>query len=97
MKITIQTPDFKADKKLIEFVEEKTEKLGKFSDRILEASITLKLDKSDTRDNKISEIKLVIPGHDLFAVKQSHTFEEATTKTIDALKSQVLSWKEKMQ
>jgi putative sigma-54 modulation protein len=53
------------------------------------------LDKSDSRDNKISEIKLLIPGNDLFATKQSTSFEEATTKTIDALKHQVLSWKEK--
>ena len=93
MKITIQTPNFKADQKLLDLVTEKVEKLGKFSDRIHEASVTLKLDKSDTRENKICEIKLGIPGNDLFATKQSKTFEEAASKTSDALRSQIEAWK----
>ena len=93
MKITIQSPDFKADQKLIDFVNEKIEKLGKFSDRIHEANVTLKLDKSDPRDNKICEIRLGIPGNDLFASKQCKTFEEADAKTSDALKSQIDAWK----
>jgi putative sigma-54 modulation protein len=96
MKIMIQTPGFKADQKLVDFVNEKLEKLSRFSDRILEAQVTLKLDKSETRENKISEIRLVIPGNDLFAVKHSTSFEEATTKTIEALKHQVATWKEKI-
>jgi putative sigma-54 modulation protein len=93
MKIIIQTPDFKADQKLLEFVSEKVEKLGKFSDAIHEASVTLKLDHSDTRDNKICEIRLGIPGNDLFASKQCKTFEEAAAKSSDALRSQISSWK----
>jgi putative sigma-54 modulation protein len=93
MKITIQTPDFKADQKLLDLVTEKVEKLGKFSERIHEASITLKLDRSETKENKICEIKLGIPGNDLFAVKQCKTFEEAASKTSDALRSQIEAWK----
>lgn len=95
MKITIQTPDFKADQKLIDLVNERMEKLSRFSDRILEASVTLKLDKSENKENKISEIRLSIPGNDLFASKQCKSFEEAVAKTSDALKSQIDSWKEK--
>jgi putative sigma-54 modulation protein len=93
MKINIQSPDFKADQKLIDFVIEKIEKLGKFSDQIHEANVTLKLDKSDSRENKICEIKLAIPGNDLFASKQCKTFEEAASKSSDALRSQIDSWK----
>jgi putative sigma-54 modulation protein len=93
MKINIQSPDFRADQKLIDFVTDKIEKLGKFSDRIHDANVTLKLDKSDTRENKICEIKLGIPGNDLFAAKQCKTFEEAAAKTSDALKSQIDAWK----
>lgn len=93
MKITIQTPNFKADQKLLDLVTEKVEKLGKFTDRIHDASVTLKLDKSDTRDNKICEIKLAIPGNDLFATKQCKSFEEAASKTTDALRSQIEAWK----
>jgi putative sigma-54 modulation protein len=93
MKIIIQTPDFKADQKLIDFVTGKVEKLGKFSDRIHEANVTLKLDKSETRENKICEIKLAIPGNDLFASRQCKTFEEAAAKSSDAVRSQISSWK----
>jgi putative sigma-54 modulation protein len=94
MKITIQTPDFKADQKLLDLVTDKLEKLGKFSDKIHEANVTLKLDNSDVRENKICEIKLGIPGKDLFALKQCKTFEEAAAKTSDALRSQIEAWKE---
>jgi ribosomal subunit interface protein len=95
MKTIIQSPDFKAQQDLIDFVNEKVEKLTLFSDRIIESRVLLKLDKSDTKENKISEIKLVIPGNDLFASKQAKSFEEATTKAVDALRRQIEEWKTK--
>ncbi len=93
MKIIIQTPDFKADQKLLDFVTEKVEKLGRFSDDILDANVTLRLDNSDTRENKVCEIRLGIPGNDLYASRQCKTFEEAASKTTDALRSQISSRK----
>ncbi len=89
MKVIIQTPGFKADEKLLDFITRKLEKLEQLNDGILEGDVCLKLDKSDTRENKICEIKLAVPGKDLFAAKQSQSFEEATTKAITALKRQV--------
>lgn len=93
MKVIIQTPGFKADQKLLDFVVKKLEKLGQINDTILEANVCLKLDKSDTRENKICEVKLAIPGSDLFAAKQSQTFEEATNKVVVALKRQLTDLK----
>ncbi|SKC83955.1 HPF/RaiA family ribosome-associated protein [Ohtaekwangia koreensis] len=94
MKIIIQTPDFKARQTLIDFVEEKVGKLESLSDRILEGRVNLKLDNSETGENKICEIKLVIPGHDLFASRQSDTFENAVQQSIDAVKHQLERWKD---
>jgi len=94
MKIIIQTPDFKADQKLIDLVNEKIEKLSRFSDQILESHVTMKLDKSDTNDNKIVDVRLAVPGHDLFASRQTKSFEESLAKVIEALKSQIETWKE---
>jgi putative sigma-54 modulation protein len=91
MKISIQSPDFKADAKLTDLITEKIEKLGKFNDRIQEAMVTLKLDRSETKENKICEIRLGVPGNDLFASRQCKSFEEAAAKTADALKSQIES------
>jgi ribosomal subunit interface protein len=95
MKTIIQTPDFNANRELLKFVHEKVSKLGRLSDRILESHVRLKLDKSDTQDNKICEIRMIIPGNDLFAFRQCKTFEEATTKVVSALTRQVGSWKNK--
>ncbi len=94
MKITIQTPDFKAQKKLMDYVTTNVMKLSVFGDRVLEARVLLKLDKSDTKENKICELKLVIPGGDLFAQKQNGTFEEALSKCVEALKHQIGRWKD---
>ena len=93
MKTIIHSPDFKADQTLLDFVNEKVTKLTRFSESIHDATVTLKLDKSDSRENKICEIKLGIPGNDLFASRQCKTFEEATAKAVDALRSQISTWK----
>lgn len=96
MNIIIQTPGFKATKKLLNFVRKKVEKLEQLNDRIIEANVCLKLDKSQNGENKICEIKLSVPGNDIFASKQASTFEEATTDAIQGIRRQAAEWKEKM-
>ena len=56
----------------------------------------LLLDKSDTRENKVCEIRLAIPGNDLFARKTAKTFDEAVGLTITTLERQVTNWKTRM-
>jgi len=94
MKITIQTPDFKANKKLTDYIIGNVMKLSVFGDRILEARIVLRLDNSNTKDIRVCELKLIIPGNDLFAQKQSSTFEDALLKCIEAVKHRISRWKE---
>jgi len=94
MKTIIQTPDFKANKTLIDFVQDNVGKLEFFGNKIIEVRVCLKLDKSSERENKICEIRLVIPGNDLFASKQSQTFEDAVLKTIEAIRHQIDRWKD---
>lgn len=89
MKITIQTPDFKVTKKLEEFAGNHLKKLVTKHEEILEAVVCLTNDKSSTNESKVCEIRLVIPGNDMFATKQAETFEESIAKTIDALKHQI--------
>jgi putative sigma-54 modulation protein len=97
MNVKIQSVHFDADSKLISFIEEKVSKLNTYYDAILSSDVTLKLDKSKTSDNKIAEIRLIIPGNDLFAKRQCKTFEEATDTAIDALKMQIKKHKEKVR
>jgi len=95
MNIQIHSVRFDADKKLINFVNQKLGKLTQFGEEIVNAEVYLRLDKDQERANKISEIKLVLSGGPLFARKQSKTFEEATDDAIDALKKQITKHKQK--
>ncbi|MEO6884350.1 MAG: ribosome-associated translation inhibitor RaiA [Bacteroidia bacterium] len=97
MKTEIQSIHFTADKKLLEFVQERVDKLGHFYDGIIGSEVFLRLDKSDAAENKVAEIKILIPGNDLFAKKQCKTFEEAVDTSIEALTKQVKKHKEKLR
>ena len=95
MKIKIQSVHFTADKKLLDFIDERVNKLTHFNDGILSGDVTLRLDKSASAENKIAEIKLHVSGTDLFAKRQCKSFEEAIDGSVDALKNQVKKNKEK--
>lgn len=95
MKAKIQSIHFDADQKLLDFIEGKLDKLGNGSLDIIDIEVYLRLDKSSNAENKLVEIKLIIPGNDLFAKKQCKTFEEATDQAVDALRSQIKKLKDK--
>lgn len=97
MEVTVQSLHFTANDDLHNFVIDKVNKLAHFYDRIISANVVLKLDKSKTADNKVCEIRLVIPGEDLFAKNQYETFEEATTATVNALENQITKMKAKFE
>jgi len=97
MNIKIHSLHFDADKKLIDFVNQKVAKLALFSEDIVKAEVSLRLDNDQDGENKLSEIKIELPGGPLFAKKQSKTFEEATDGAIDALKKQITKHKEKLR
>ena len=97
MTIKIQSVHFDADKKLVEFIQERIDKLTHFYDGIIISDVTLRIYKASIIDNKVAEIKVHIAGNDLFAKKNCKSFEEAIDTTIDALKSQVKKHKEKVQ
>ncbi|MDY0344867.1 MAG: HPF/RaiA family ribosome-associated protein [Lentimicrobium sp.] len=97
MKVSINSVKFKTDSKLEGFINEKVEKLSGVYDGILGSEVTLKLENGETPDNKVAEIRLLIKGNDLFARKQSATFEEATDSAVSALRKQLGRHKGKFQ
>lgn len=94
MQLQVHSIQFKADVKLVNFIESKIEKLELFHDNIIDGEVYLRLEKNAS-GNKITEIKLNIPGKELFAKKQGKSFEEATDEAIDALKRQITKSKGK--
>jgi putative sigma-54 modulation protein len=97
MNIKINSVHFKADKKLESFITEKLQKMPALFEGIIGSEVILKVENSETRENKIVEIRLIIRGYDLFAKKMSNTFEEATDKAIEALRKQLIRHKDKIR
>jgi putative sigma-54 modulation protein len=95
MNIKINSVKFSSSSKLETFIEEKVKKLGQYSDEIIGAEVFLRLENTQDTDNKIAEIKIDIPGNELFVKKQSKSFEESTDSAVDALKRQITKAKEK--
>jgi putative sigma-54 modulation protein len=97
MNIKIHSLRFDADRKLEEFIESKVGKLNQYYEGIIGVEVTLKLDKAQNTENKVTEIKLEIPGNDLFAKKQSKSFEAATDTAVEALRRQLKKYKGKVR
>lgn len=97
MNVRINAVKFDADTKLVQFIEKKVNKLARYFDEIINAEVFLKLENTPDLENKVVEIKLYIPGSDLFASKQSKSFEASTDVVVDALKQQILKHKEKLR
>lgn len=95
MNIKINSVRFTPTQKLSDFVETKVKKLGTYSDEITSAEVFLKLENTQDLENKVAEIRLEIPGNEVFAKKQSKTFEESVDNVIAALKKQITKHKEK--
>lgn len=95
MTITIKTPGFTAKKELTDFVHEKVEKLSQFYTKIISSEVSLRSEKSATKENKLCDIRLVIPGNDLLASSQCKTFEEAVTQSVEVLVKQLEKTKAK--
>jgi putative sigma-54 modulation protein len=97
MKVLISSLHFKADTKLEDFIREKVIKVSNLFDGVIGVDVILKVDQSSTNENTLTEIRIMIPGNDLFAKKQARTFEEATDLAVDALKKQITRHKEKVK
>ncbi|RZJ84810.1 MAG: ribosome-associated translation inhibitor RaiA [Chryseobacterium sp.] len=95
MKITVQSIHFNADQKLLDFIQKKVDKLDQFHDQIISGEVYLKLENVDDEANKITEIKLMVPGGVLFAKEQCKSFEEATDLSIESLRKQITKHKDK--
>ncbi|MCQ2319790.1 MAG: ribosome-associated translation inhibitor RaiA [Bacteroidales bacterium] len=96
MNVTINSVHFKADQKLEDFITKKVEKVCEKYAEVINAEVNLKLDNNDTPENKIADIRIVLKGDDLFASKQSKTFEESVDTAVDALKKQLEKYKGKI-
>ncbi|CEN40431.1 ribosome hibernation-promoting factor, HPF/YfiA family [Capnocytophaga cynodegmi] len=95
MKVYVHPVDFTVDQKLVDFIQKKMDKLDHFYDKIIEADVHLKLENTSSKENKVVEIKVHVPGESLVVKKQFKTFEEGIDSSITPLERMLLKHKEK--
>ena len=97
MRVYTESVQFKADQKLIQYIEKRLNKMDQFFDRIIEARVTLKLENSGQIKDKIAEVRLSVPGDQLIAKEASKTFEASVDNAASALKRQLIKYKERLR
>ncbi len=97
MKVSVHAVNFNVDKKLVDFIDERMSKLEKYYDKVISSDAFLKVENISEKENKIVELKVLVPGDDFIVKKQSKTFEEATDLAIESLERLLLKRKEKLK
>ncbi len=97
MNLKIDSIHFKADSKLLDYIEKKANKIDKFYDRAIDLDVKLKLESNGQIKDKIVEYVLKVPGDKLFVSSVDKTFEAAADTGIDSLKRQLKRFKEKQR
>ncbi len=96
MRVEIQSIHFKADSKLVDYIEKKLGKLEQISDAIVDSQVFLKVENNRHKENKTVEIKVNVQNQSLFKTQTSQSFEAATDLAVDALKVQIKKYKERL-
>jgi ribosome hibernation promoting factor len=93
MDIIIQHLGFQSSETLDSFIKEKVNTLK--SDKIVRANVTLYLASSSNPENQVCEIRLEVPGNDLFVKKGAANFEAAFNECVDILQTQLKKLRDK--
>jgi putative sigma-54 modulation protein len=94
MDIIIQSLGFKAGEQLESYIREKLGKLTP-NEHIVRANVTLFLGPDRNVPNTYCEIRLEIPGPDLFIKEHSPEFEQSVDEAVNKLQGMLRKAKEK--
>ncbi len=97
MNVDIKALNFTAADHLEAYIKKKVDKLDHFFENILSAEVHLRAEPVQQVENKSVNIKIDLPGANLFAERQAKTFEAATDLVVDALQVQIKKHKEKIK
>ncbi|WP_340202816.1 ribosome hibernation-promoting factor, HPF/YfiA family [Ascidiimonas sp. W6] len=97
MKVNTQSVNFNADQKLMNFIQKRMDKLEVYYDRVISSDVYLKVQKTSTKENKIVEVKVHVPGDEFIVKKQCKSFEEGIDMATDSLGRVLLKRKEKLR
>ena len=94
MDVIIQSLGFKAGEELESYIQEKLDKLSP-GDHIIRANVIMFLGPDKATPNTYCEIRLEIPGNDLFVKEQSPEFEQSVDAAVNRLQGMLRKAKEK--
>ena len=97
MKVNVHAVNFNVDGKLVGFIQERMDRLEKYYDKVISADVFLKVEKTSEKENKIVEIKMLVPGDEFMVKKQCKTFEEALEQSAESLERLLTKRKEKVK
>ena len=97
MKVNVHAVNFNVDGKLVGFIQERMDRLEKYYDKVVSADVFLKVEKTSEKENKIVEIKMLVPGDEFMVKKQCKTFEEALEQSAESLERLLTKRKEKVK
>lgn len=97
MKVNTQSVNFVADKKLLEFIQKRLDKLDLFYDKIIQSDVYLKVENTSNKENKLFEARLQVPGDSFVVKKQCKSFEEGADIAAASLERQLKKRKQKLR
>ena len=97
MKVNTQSVNFNADRKLIDFIQKRMDKLEQFYDKVIKSDVFLKVENTSDKQNKIVEVRVSVPGDTFIVKKQCKTFEEGADTAAASLERQLKKRKEKLK
>ena len=97
MKVNTQSVNFNADRKLLDFIQKRMDKLEQYYDNVLKSDVTLKVENTSGRTNKIFEARVSVPGDNFIVKKVCKSFEEGVDIAVNSLERQLKKRKEKMR
>jgi putative sigma-54 modulation protein len=97
MKVNAQSVNFTADGKLIDFIQTRLNKMELFYDKVISSDVYLKVENTSAKENKIVEIKVLVPKDKFVVKKQCKSFEEAVDTACSSLERKLVKRKEKIR
>ena len=97
MKVNVHAVNFTVDRKLVDFVQVRMDKLEKYYDKVVSSDVFMKVEKTSDKENRIVEVKINVHGDDFLVKKQCKTFEEAIDLSAESLERLLVKRKEKIR
>lgn len=97
MKVNVHAVNFDVDRKLVDFVQVRMDKLEKYYSKVVSSDVYLRVERTSDKENKCVEIKINVPGDDFLVKKQCRSFEEAVGLSAESLGRCLVKRKERIR